>query len=553
MFAQLGIPTYGIRACAKVRDNKEMLSRTVHELLFINLVMSFFAYGVFGICLLTVPKLRMEKTLFLIMSTTIFFNVIGVEWLYKGLEQYTYITVRSLVFKVIALFVTLCLVRKKSDYVIYGALTIMAASASNILNFINAHKYIQIKPVGNYHVGRHIRSVLIFFAMSCATVIYTNLDTVMLGFMKSDIDVGYYNAAVKIKTVLLGVVTSLGAVLLPRASYYIEHGMGKNWKWLAKLFAFFGVCVGLFGIGTFSQVNGISSAINGFFDPDNAHCVKILPFLGEYSWSVVIASLILTVCVAAVLIGGVKRIASVSQIIVPFMAILYFAFAVILIICNITEIPAAIKVIVTAAFTPKAVTGGAVGSMFVAMQKGVARGIFSNEAGLGSAPIAAAAAQTKEPVRQGLVSMTGTFIDTIVICTLTGLSIVLTGAWQVEGLEGVEVTTYAFQQGLPFPPAVSSFVLMLCLVFFAFTTILGWDYYSERCLEYLSGGNLKHVKVYRWIYIFAVFIGPYMTVSAVWTIADIFNGLMALPNMIALFALSGVVVKETKAFFKKQS
>ena len=335
--------------------------------------------------------------------------------------------------------------------------------------------------------------------------------------------------------------------------YYIEQGMGKSWKWLAKLFAFFGVCVGLFGIGTFSQVNGISSAINGFFDPDNAHCVKILPFLGEYSWSVVIASLILTVCVAAVLIGGVKRIASVSQIVVPFMAILYFAFAVILIICNITEIPAAIKVIVTAAFTPKAVTGGAVGSMFVAMQKGVARGIFSNEAGLGSAPIAAAAAQTKEPVRQGLVSMTGTFIDTIVICTLTGLSIVLTGAWQVEGLEGVEVTTYAFQQGLPFPPAVSSFVLMLCLVFFAFTTILGWDYYSERCLEYLSGGNLKHVKVYRWIYIFAVFIGPYMTVSAVWTIADIFNGLMALPNMIALFALSGVVVRETKAFFKKQS
>lgn len=167
--------------------------------------------------------------------------------------------------------------------------------------------------------------------------------------------------------------------------YYIEQGMGKSWKWLAKLFAFFGVCVGLFGIGTFSQVNGIASAINGFFDPDNAHCVKILPFLGEYSWSVVIASLILTVCVAAVLIGGVKRIASVSQIVVPFMAILYFAFAVILIICNITEIPAAIKVIVTAAFTPKAVTGGAVGSMFVAMQKGVARGIFSNEAGLGSA------------------------------------------------------------------------------------------------------------------------------------------------------------------------
>lgn len=333
--------------------------------------------------------------------------------------------------------------------------------------------------------------------------------------------------------------------------YYIERGMGDKWKWLAKVFAFFGVCVGLFGIGTFSQVNGIASAVNGFFDPDNAHSVKLLPFLGEYSWSVVVASLILAFCVAAVLIGGVKRIASVSQIVVPFMAVIYVVFVIVLIACNITAVPAAFQVIVKAAFSPRAVTGGAVGSMLVAMQKGVARGIFSNEAGLGSAPIAAAAAQTKEPVRQGLVSMTGTFIDTIVICTLTGLSIVLTGAWQVDGLEGVQVTTYAFQKGLPFPEEVSAFILMLCLVFFAFTTILGWDYYSERCLEYLSGGNMKSVKVFRWIYILAVFIGPYMTVSAVWTIADIFNGLMALPNMIALFALSGVVVKETKTFFAK--
>ena len=333
--------------------------------------------------------------------------------------------------------------------------------------------------------------------------------------------------------------------------YYIEQGMGKNWKWLAKLFAFFGVCVGLFGIGTFSQVNGISSAVNGIFDPNNSHCVKILPFLKEYSWSVVIASLILAFCVAAVLIGGVKRIANVSQVIVPFMAIIYFVAVGILIICNITEVPHAFKIIVEAAFSPKAITGGAVGSMLVAMQKGVARGIFSNEAGLGSAPIAAAAAQTKEPVRQGLVSMTGTFVDTIVICTLTGLSIVLTGAWKVDALEGVEVTTYAFQKGLPFPAEISSLILMLCLIFFAFTTILGWDYYSERCLEYLSGGNIKHVKIFRWVYILAVFIGPYMTVKAVWTIADIFNGLMALPNMIALFALSGVVVKETKQFFEK--
>ena len=333
--------------------------------------------------------------------------------------------------------------------------------------------------------------------------------------------------------------------------YYIELGMGKKWKWLAKLFAFFGVCVGLFGIGTFSQVNGISSAVHNFFDPNDLHCVKLLPFLGEYSWSVIISSLVLSICVATVLIGGIKRIANVSQIIVPFMAIIYFAFAAILIIGNITAIPSAIAVIVKAAFSPKAVTGGVVGSIFVAMQKGIARGIFSNEAGLGSAPIAAAAAQTKEPVRQGLVSMTGTFIDTIVICTLTGLSIVLTGAWQVPGLEGVDVTTYAFQQGLPLPPQVSAFILMLCLVFFAFTTILGWDYYSERCLEYLSGGNIKHVKIFRWIYILAVFIGPYMTVSAVWTIADIFNGLMAIPNMIAIFALSGVVVKETRDFFQR--
>ena len=330
--------------------------------------------------------------------------------------------------------------------------------------------------------------------------------------------------------------------------YYIEQGMGKKWTWLAKIFAFFGVCVGLFGIGTFSQVNGIASAVNGFFDPQNLYCVT-LPSLVSYSWSVVVASLLLAFCVAAVLIGGVKRIAKVSQIIVPFMAVIYFVVVGILIICNISHVPAAVVTIVTAAFNPKAVTGGVVGSMIVAMQKGVARGIFSNEAGLGSAPIAAAAAQTNEPVRQGLVSMTGTFLDTIVICTLTGLSIVLTGAWQVEGLQGVEVTTYAFQHGLPFAPQFSSFILMICLVFFAFTTILGWDYYSERCLEYLTGGNMKPVKVFRWIYIFAVFIGPYMTVSAVWTIADIFNGLMAIPNMIALFALNGVVVKETRDFF----
>lgn len=331
--------------------------------------------------------------------------------------------------------------------------------------------------------------------------------------------------------------------------YYIEKGMGTNWRWLAKLFAFFGVCVGLLGIGTFTQVNGISSAVQGFFDPDKIHTVRVPIVDADYSIAIVISSIVLALCVAAVVIGGLKRIAQVSQIVVPFMAVIYLVFTVLLLICNLSAIPGAIALIVKAAFAPKAVTGGAIGTMFIAMQKGVARGIFSNEAGLGSAPIAAAAAKTNEPVRQGLVSMTGTFIDTIVICTMTGLSIVITGAWQVEGLEGVQITTYAFQNGLPFPAMLSSFVLMMCLVFFAFTTILGWDYYSERCLEYLSGGREKVVKVYRWLYILAVFIGPYMTVKAVWTTADIFNGLMALPNMIALFALSGVVAREVRDFF----
>ena len=307
--------------------------------------------------------------------------------------------------------------------------------------------------------------------------------------------------------------------------YYIEKGMGTQWRWLAKIFAFFGVCVGLMGIGTFTQVNGVASAIKNFFDPDSQMMVN-LPVVGEYSIAVVISSFVLAICVALVVIGGIKRIADVSQIIVPFMSVIYVVFCVSLILLNITHVPEAIVVIVKGAFNPQSVTGGIVGTMFIAMQKGVARGIFSNEAGLGSAPIAAAAAQTKEPVRQGLVSMTGTFIDTIVICTMTGLSIVVTGAWQVEGIEGVQVTTYAFQNGLPIPPTISAFVLMICLIFFAFTTILGWDYYSERCLEYLSNRNMKVVKAYRWLYILAVFIGPYMTLSAVWTIADIFNGLM---------------------------
>ena len=330
--------------------------------------------------------------------------------------------------------------------------------------------------------------------------------------------------------------------------YYIENGMGRKWRPLAKIFAFFGAGVGLFGIGTFTQVNGISGAVKNFFDPNNAHVISL--FGKDYSYMVLVASVIITLCVAAVVLGGIKRIAAVSQVVVPFMAVAYVLAALSIIIFNIQEVPAAIALVVKSAFGVKAMAGGALGTMLAAMQSGIARGIFSNEAGLGSAPIAAAAAQTKEPVRQGLVSMTGTFIDTIVICTMTGLSIVISGTWNV-GLEGVEVTTKAFQMEMPFPPVVPSFILMLCLVFFAFTTILGWNYYGERCLEYLTNGRMKIVMGYRYLYILAVFIGPFMTVEAVWKIADIFNALMALPNLIALAALSPVVIAETKAYFNK--
>ena len=340
--------------------------------------------------------------------------------------------------------------------------------------------------------------------------------------------------------------------------YYIENGMGKQWRWLAKIFAFFGAGVGLFGIGTFTQVNGISSAVTNFFDPDKAHTVAL--FGNTYSWATVVACLILTACVGLVVLGGIQRIAKVSQVVVPFMAVLYVALALIIVITNITAVPTAIVTIVKSAFTGSALAGGAMGTMVVAMQKGIARGIFSNESGLGSAPIAAAAAQTKEPVRQGLVSMCGTFIDTIIVCTMTGLAIVMMGSYEAinpvtgKPFEGVEVTNHAFQNGFSFLPSmIPAFILMVCLVFFAFTTILGWNYYGERCMEYLFNSNMKVVMVYRYLYILAVFIGPYMTVSAVWTIADIFNGLMALPNLIALLALSGVISKDTRRYVAKYS
>ena len=234
MIAQLGIPTYGIRACAKVRDDKEELSKTVHEIFLINLLMTVVAYVLVGISIATVPRFQQDKTLFLIISLTIIFNTIGMEWLYKALEQYTYITIRSIIFKFVALVAMFALVHEKQDYIIYGGITILAASASNIFNFINVHKFITLKPFKHYDLKKHWKAIAIFFAMSCATTVYTNLDSVMLGFMKTDTDVGYYNAAVKIKTILVSIVTSLGVVLLPRASYYIEHDLKDEFYRITK-------------------------------------------------------------------------------------------------------------------------------------------------------------------------------------------------------------------------------------------------------------------------------------------------------------------------------
>ena len=339
--------------------------------------------------------------------------------------------------------------------------------------------------------------------------------------------------------------------------YYIETGLkerfGWNMKWLAVMFAVFGVCAGVMGIGTITQVNGITSAM-ARLTPNAAEFVNI----GGNSVSVTtaIAGVLVTAFSAFVIIGGLKRIAKVSTYIVPVMAILYILACMLLLMMNFAAIPEAIQTIVRAAFNPSAVTGGVVGTIFIAMQKGIARGLFSNEAGLGSAPIAAAAAKTNEPVRQGLVCMTGTFFDTIIICTMTGLAIVVSGAWDPKlGLEGVNITMEAFSRGLAFFPGgatIAPYFLAVALVFFAFTTILGWAYYSEKCLQYLIGGKKKGaILAYRWVYVAAIFIGPYLTVSAVWTCADIFNGLMAFPNLVALILLSGIVALETKSFLDR--
>ena len=230
MFAQLGIPTYGINSCAKLRDDKEKLSKNFQEIFLINIVVTLVSYIIFFLMLFNIPRMFNEKKLFIVVSISIILNTIGVEWLYKSLEKYTYITIRSLIFKVIAIIAMFLLIKNQGDYVIYGIISIFASSASNILNFFNLKKEIKFEKYKNYEFKKHIKPILVFFTMSCATTIYTNMDTVMLGFIKENVDVGYYSAAVKIKNILVSIVASLGTVLLPRAAYYIDQKMISEFK-----------------------------------------------------------------------------------------------------------------------------------------------------------------------------------------------------------------------------------------------------------------------------------------------------------------------------------
>lgn len=310
--------------------------------------------------------------------------------------------------------------------------------------------------------------------------------------------------------------------------YYIEKGVGN--KFLANMFAFFGIAVALLGIGTFGQVNSISKAA-----------------LISFNIPIWFTAIIITILVTLVTLGGIKRISNVAEKIVPTMAILYIIGALLVLICNFKAIPSAITLIIKSAFNPSAVLGGTTGiNISLAIQMGIGRGVFSNEAGLGSAPIAAAAAKTKYPVKQGLISMTGTFIDTIIICTMTGLVIVLTGSFN-SGLEGAAMTTFAFENGLPFA-IIGKYIVNIGLIFFAFTTIIGWNYYGERCIQYLIG--IKGIKFYKIIFIALVGVGPFLSLNLVFIIADIVNGLMALPNLIGLIKLRNIVISETNNFFE---
>lgn len=305
--------------------------------------------------------------------------------------------------------------------------------------------------------------------------------------------------------------------------YYLQNGLHS--KVLAKLFAIFGIGVALLGIGTFTQVKSISDALTLSFN--------IPP---------IVTAIGLTLIVAFITIGGITRIASVAEKVIPFMCVFYITGVVLILVTHLTLIPSVLAQIIKTAFVPSSIVGGGLG---IAMQKGISRGIFSNESGLGSAPIAAAAAKTNSCVEQGLISMTGTFIDTIIVCTMTGLSILLTQA-NLTDLSGAAMTTYAFQNGL-FIPLIGKYIVNIGLVFFAFTTIIGWNYYGERCMYYLKG--LNAVKVYKIIFIACIAIGPFMSLDSIFILADIVNGCMAIPNLIGLIGLRKVVIAETQAYF----
>ncbi|WP_078378494.1 alanine/glycine:cation symporter family protein [Sutcliffiella halmapala] len=301
--------------------------------------------------------------------------------------------------------------------------------------------------------------------------------------------------------------------------YYIEKGLG--WKWLAILFALFGFLAS-FGIGNMTQANTVAGALHANFE--------INPWLTGF---------ILMVLTGIVLLGGIKAIGRVTAIFVPFMALFYLAGGFLIILLNLSEVPAAFALIVKEAFNPTAAAGGAIG---MAIRYGVARGVFSNEAGLGSAPIAAAAAKTDYPSRQALVSMTGTFLDTIIVCTVTGLAIVMSGIYTNHG-NASSLTGAAFES---FLPGVGNFIVVFGIIFFAYSTIIGWSYYGEKCFGYIFGDNRTYI--FKIIFVMVVMVGAGLELELVWGIADIFNALMALPNLIALLFLSGVIVSETKRF-----
>ncbi|HFI0215510.1 TPA: alanine/glycine:cation symporter family protein [Streptococcus suis] len=313
--------------------------------------------------------------------------------------------------------------------------------------------------------------------------------------------------------------------------HYITLGMGQKWKPLAILFAISGVLVALLGIGTFSQVNSITASLEMSFG--------LAPQL---------ISILTAILIAFFIFGGIEKISDVSTKVVPFMAILYILASITVLAVHWDQLLPTLALVFKSAFTPAAAMGGFVGATVKeAIQRGIARGVFSNESGLGSAPIAAAAAKSDNPVEQGLISMTGTFIDTLIICSLTGLSILVTDQWTTEGLAGAPLTQAAFATVFG---NTGSIALTISLVLFAFTTILGWSYYGERCIEFLFG--TKSILPYRLLFVAMVALGGFLKLDLIWTIADIVNGLMALPNLIALLALSPVIIKETRQYFAKK-